>query len=58
MYELKFGVTDWLADLRIRDLSQLMSFRGRGNHLPGRRHGIASAHFMCPSKPSDVAMAR
>ena len=22
-----------------------------------RRHGIASAHFMCPSKPSDVAMA-
>ncbi len=23
-----------------------------------RRHGIASAHFMCPSKPSDVAMAR
>ena len=21
-----------------------------------RRHGIASAHFMCPSKPSDVAM--
>ena len=23
-----------------------------------RRHGIASAHSMCPSKPSDVAMAR
>jgi cell wall-associated NlpC family hydrolase len=23
-----------------------------------RRHGIASAHFICPSKPSDVAMAR
>jgi hypothetical protein len=23
-----------------------------------RRHGIASAHFMCPSKPSEVAMAR
>ena len=23
-----------------------------------RRHGIASAHFMCPSKPSDVAIAR
>ena len=23
-----------------------------------RRHGIASAHFMCPSKPSDVAMSR
>ena len=22
----------------------------------GRRHGIASAHFMCPSKPSDVAI--
>src|SRR6478609_7776976 len=21
----------------------------------GRRHGIASAHFICPSKPSDVA---
>ena len=21
-----------------------------------RRHGIASAHFMCPSKPSDVAI--
>jgi hypothetical protein len=25
---------------------------------PDRRHGIASAHFTCPSKPSDVAMAR
>jgi len=24
---------------------------------PDRRHGIASAHFICPSKPSDVAMA-
>jgi hypothetical protein len=23
-----------------------------------RRHGIASAHFICPSKPSDVAIAR
>jgi hypothetical protein len=23
-----------------------------------RRHGIASAHAICPSKPSDVAMAR
>ena len=23
-----------------------------------RRHGIASAHFMCPSKPRDVAIAR
>jgi hypothetical protein len=23
-----------------------------------RHHGIASAHFMCPSKPSDVAIAR
>ena len=23
-----------------------------------RRHGIASAHFMCPSKPRDFAMAR
>ena len=23
-----------------------------------RRHGIASAHFTCPSKPSDVAIAR
>jgi hypothetical protein len=22
------------------------------------RHGIASAHFICPSKPSDVAIAR
>jgi hypothetical protein len=32
--------------------------RGRGNHLPGRRHGIAWAHFMCPSKPKDVALAR
>jgi hypothetical protein len=21
-------------------------------------HGIASAHFMCPSKPSSIAMAR
>ncbi len=26
--------------------------------LSDRRHGIASAHFMCPSKASDVAMAR
>ena len=24
---------------------------------PDRRYGIASAHFICPSKPSDVAMA-
>jgi hypothetical protein len=24
----------------------------------GRRHGIAWAHFMCPSKPSDFAMSR
>ena len=23
-----------------------------------RRHGIASAHFICPSKPSDLAIAR
>ena len=23
-----------------------------------RGHGIASAHFICPSKPSDVAIAR
>src|SRR5258705_13541430 len=23
-----------------------------------RRHGIASAHLICPSKPSDVAIAR
>ena len=26
--------------------------------LADRRHGIASAHAMCPSKPSDVAIAR
>jgi hypothetical protein len=24
----------------------------------GRRYGIASAHAICPSKPSDVAMSR
>jgi hypothetical protein len=24
----------------------------------GRRHAIASAHAVCPSKPSDVAIAR
>ena len=29
-----------------------------GRHVARRRHGIASAHFICPSKPSDVAMAR
>ena len=31
------------------------SKRGWQNH---RRHGIASAHFTCPSKPSSVAIAR
>ena len=32
---------------------------GELGHLrPDHRHGIASAHFMCPSKPNEVAIAR
>lgn len=29
-----------------------------GSLQPDRRHDIASAHSMCPSKPSDLAMSR
>ncbi len=34
------------------------SRRALAVQMTRRRHGIASAHAICPSKPSDVAMAR
>ena len=33
-------------------------FKGSGDLRRERGHGIASAHFICPSKPSDSAIAR
>ena len=38
--------------------TQDRGFKGSGVPRPDRSYGIASAHCMCPSKPSDVAMAR
>ena len=32
--------------------------KGHHTRRSSRRHGIASAHFICPAKPSDVAIAR
>jgi hypothetical protein len=37
------------------DIGEQKRHHPRGS---SRRHGIASAHCMCPSKPSDAAMAR
>ena len=42
----------------IRTTNAGQGFQGSGGRPPDRRHGIASAHSICPSKPSDVAIAR
>jgi hypothetical protein len=48
---------NWRVSEVVGELNRL--FRDASCSLrPDRRHGIASAHFMCPSKPSDVAMTR
>jgi hypothetical protein len=49
--------TEQLADSNPVD-RHIGRFRDAAVGLTARCHGIASAHFMCPSKPSDVAMSR
>jgi len=39
-------------------ISNVVSFETGFAFQPDRRHGIASAHFICPSKPRDVANSR
>jgi hypothetical protein len=53
------------ATFRFRRVPTVLLCYGNMNPRPeasrtirSRRQGIASAHFTCPSKPSDVAIAR
>ena len=56
--EERNDLADPMPWVSVWDVSNVVFRDARIVFRPDRRHGIASAHFICPSKPSDAAIER